>query len=62
MMLNGLNKILIIKRAGIQARGVLVGQKIEYDSGVIELHILKIRENFRNLTEIRWQEGRGIKG
>ena len=58
MMLNGLNKILMIKRVGIQARGVLVGQKIEYDSGVLELHILKIRENFRNLTEIRWQEGR----
>ena len=46
----------------MQARGVLVGKKIVYDSGVLELHILRIRENFRNLTEIRWQEGGGIKG
>ena len=41
----------------MQARGVLVGKKIVYDSGVLELHILRIRDNFRNLTEIRWQEG-----
>ena len=41
----------------MQARGVLVGKKIVYDCGVLELHILRIRENFRNLTEIRWQEG-----